>query len=155
MASEAFVRGDVLAHRGTPLIDDALDMCPNNVGGHIVAIPFTGAITGGDTGVNAAFAGSTVTKFIPHKTGSIIGLSIYGNAAVTLGHVTATVYNGATAYSTFTVNLTTGATFTRTDNDATVKDTYAFAAGDVLGLKLDCAATNTANSVGVTLFVEM
>ncbi len=154
MANEVGTRADFLAKSGTPYIDSSGDLCPGNVGGQIVAVPFVLTVTGGSTSGDGLLAGSTVTKFCPYKSGSIVGLSLYNDTAVTLGHVTATVFKGATTTG-FATTLTTITGATTKNTASQVKDTDAFSAGDALSVHFDAAATNTAGTVLAMLFVEM
>lgn len=151
---ETMVRGDFLVHRGVPVIDDTLDLCPGNVGGQIIAIPFTYQAATTISGTEMKLAGSTCTKFHVPKAGSIVGASIYANTAIAGGHCTFTAYIGSTASAAILFNMNTVAGETRSDYVWQNKDTDVFAAGDDLVVKMT-SDTLTTSTVGLTLFVEM
>lgn len=141
MASETFARGDFLAKNSTPVIDSSLDLCPNNVGGHIVALPFILVIDATSAaGTKMKFAGSTNTYAIPFKGGSVVGLAASAHTAFGASrHATFTVYNGTTSTG-FAVNLTGTDQVT---SAAQAKDTDTFSAGAKLNVLCEHASATT------------
>ena len=128
------------------------DFVTQNLGGFKFALgPFCTANLGTSIAAPAikfaAVAGMTQVC-VPYA-GSIIGVSITGNAAITAGtlRVAASV-NGATVFSA--VNAATGViTVSGTQN----KDTDAFVAGDKIGLKVTTSATFAPTTTEYTGFI--
>jgi len=137
MASEVFARGDVLANRGTPLIDSGNDLASNNVGGQKIFLPFGRLnVTTNLTAVVVPPLGgnATLTEVLMDRPGSIIGLAVRANAAITVGSMTLFATLDGTTKMTATLNTTDQAT---TVNQ--VKDTDAFSALGRIGVKITSA----------------
>lgn len=152
---ESFQRGDFLTRRGVSVIDDALDLCPGNVGGHIVPIYFTINTCGDNAAVEMLFSGATITEFVAPKDGSIVGMSYRLASACQAGWATFTAYIGATASEVIILE-------NRTEHDwrwSTYvwggKDVDSFDAGDILRVKFDSGATWNTNTAEATLFIEI
>lgn len=153
---ETYVKGDLLAKRGTPLIDDTNDLCPGNVGGQIIGIPFVGAVTASGTS-GSLYVGdvaTTVTQICMPKAGSVVGLSVQAKTAVAAGHVTFTLVKGATD-GTLSIALTTVTGSTLRKYTWVNKDLHTFAAGKNIGITFDSATTNTANKFAAVLWAEI
>lgn len=151
MATETWARSGFLAKKGTPVIDGGPDLCPNNVGGHIVALPFTlVADATSAAGTKMKYVGSTNTYACPFKPGSVIGLGISAHTALgSARHATFTVYAGATSTG-FSANLTATK---QTTYVAQAKDTDAFVAGKKLSVLCEYAS-NTTYTYTATLYIE-
>ena len=149
---ETLVRGDLLANRGVPLIDDTNDLCPGNVGGQIV--PFSFKLVCDATsaaGTKMKFIGSTNVYCIPYKPGSVVGISGWAHTALGASrHATFTVYKGATA-TTMTGTLLASTQYITASK---VKDAVTFAAGKKLSVLCE-HASNTTYTMAATIFVEM
>lgn len=151
---EALFREDFLVRRGVPVIDDGPDLCSGNVGGQIIAIPFTYRVADTLTLTQMKLVGSSVTKFYTPKAGSIVGASFYANTACDAGHCTFTVLVGATLSTVVLFNMNTVAGETRSDYVWQNKDIDTFTAGQQILVKMD-SDTLTTSTVGLTVFVEM
>lgn len=157
MASETFARGDFLANRGTPLIDDTNDLCPNNVGGQIVPFVLSGTYAGTKSAFALKFGESTLTRAVPFKDGSVIGLAVRLSTALTASDTTSTfsVFRGATSTGV-SVAIAAGA---RQGYTAVVKDSGAaaqFSAGNLLTVRLTCSTiASSALTAQATIYAEM
>lgn len=152
MASETYSRGDFLVKRSTPVIDSGLDICPNNVGGHLMPIFYGNTLDATVTASKMERGGTTTTDFVPIKPGSIIGMAVRANTALATDmHVTFTAYNGTTSTG-FSVTLNASGDQSGTTTQA--KDTDTFSAGDIITVQAwsDSLTTRTFN---IDLFVEM
>lgn len=156
MASESYARGDFLANRGTPLIDSGNDLCPNNVGGHKILIPFgmTSLATGLDGAVVAPFGGTTDTlpEVLVDRPGSIVGIVARVNTAIATGTVDIVPSVNGTV-KTLAAALTTAV---QSSVATQAKDEEAFAAGNRLGVKISTATNlSTGLNLSVSLVVEI
>jgi hypothetical protein len=158
--AESFARGDKLVDRGTPMIDASRDLCPGNVGGMIVSFPFVVSVTKTDTNADGYYndVASSITRCVMPKAGSVVGISVQSKAAVAKGYTTFKVLKGTTDITSTglicTLNSAVAAN-TRTASAFVNKDLHTFAAGQPLGITVDCGASVTTNTFGATIFVEM
>jgi hypothetical protein len=149
--AETFARGDKLVDRGTPLIDASRDLCPGNVGGHIVGFPFFLVIDATSAaGTQMKYNGTTGAYAIPYKAGSVVGISACASTALGTQACTFTVYNGTTTTG-FACNLVTSGQVTSASQN---KDLDTFAAGDKINVLCEHTSATT-DSMSVTVFVEM
>jgi len=157
---ESYSRGDIIVDRGTPIVDSSRDLCPGNVGGMIVSFPFVVSVTKTDTNADAYYndVASSITRCVTPKGGSVVGISVQGKAAVAKGYTTFKVLKGTTDITSTglicTLNSAVAAN-TRTANVWVNKGLHTFSSGQPLGITVDCGASVTTNTFGVTLFVEM
>lgn len=151
---ETYSNTNFLTHRGVPVIDDGPDLCPGNVGGHIVAIPFAYRVGATEDGTLMKYVGSTVTKFETPKDGSLIGASFYANTACDAGHCTFTVHIGAVASDAVLFNMNSVAGETRSGYVWQNKDVDEFTAGQEISVVMN-GATLTTSTIGLTLFIEV
>lgn len=152
MATESFTRAGFFSKRGTQIIDAGPDLCPNNVGGQIVALPFTLVCDATSAaGTKMKYAGSTNVYAVAFKPGSVIGIGVGSNTALGASrHATCTVYVGATSTG-FGTTLPASNQFKYA---AQAKDTDAFAAGKNISVLCEYASMTT-YTVVATVYVEM
>lgn len=136
---EAFSRGDILANRGTPLIDSGGDLCPGNVGGQLIHLPFGKAdlTTGLDETAVLPIGGAAAlgADYPMVKAGSVIGVGFYSNAAITTGSISVYACINGTTKLLATLNTTNQSTAV-TQN----KDTDTFTAKQRIGVKVSTSA---------------
>ncbi|MFQ5471314.1 MAG: hypothetical protein ACE5FA_00320 [Dehalococcoidia bacterium] len=156
-------RNDFLKNRGTTLVDDTNDLLPESVGGQRTVFAFAAKLTTSGTAsgdplfspsvdANAAVTNTSVPM---PKAGSVVGLAVRLGTAIThtTQAVTVTVFNGATAMSTASINLVSAdrAGYTNANKDATT-----FSAGDLISVKvLHAAKSPAAISAYAWVHVEM
>lgn len=152
MASETFARTAFLAKRSTPVIDGNLDICSNNIGGHIVALPFTlVADATSAAGTKMKFVGSTNTYAVAFKSGSVVGIGVAAQTALGASrHATFTVYVGATSTGFAATIPASG----QSSYTAQAKDTDTFAAGKKISVLCE-HASNTTYTYSAIAYVEM
>jgi hypothetical protein len=158
---EAFARNAFLANRGVPLIDASNDLCPGNVGGHIVAFKFFATLSATNTGKvmsGVDVGGLTTIHVVSPKAGSIVGLALSLNTAMTAsdkGAISAQAWKGTTNTGVAVALsgvMRKSSTWVNKDSSGTA----IFAAGQYLKVKLVASSTvATALTAQATLFVEM
>lgn len=150
MATETFSRDAFFAKRGTMVVDSGPDICPNNVGGHIVALPFTLVCDATNAGTKMKYAGSTNVYAVPFKPGSVIGIGVSANTALGASrHATFTVYAGATSTG-FSATIPASGQSTYA---AQAKDTDTFTVGKKLSI-MAIWASNTTYTYVATVYIE-
>lgn len=126
-------RDDIIMIRGTPAVDATGDLCPGNVGGMKVALAFRQNFAATQSAVAMKAIGLTNTGYAMPKAGSVVGMSAYFAAALSSADkaVTFQIFKNTTGGMTV-VTAPSGQTSYKTAN----KDTYAFAAGDKIFVKM-------------------
>jgi hypothetical protein len=159
---ETLERNDFMANRGVPLIDDLNDLCPGNVGGQIVAIPFTytnlaaGVASPGLASLFCALAGASQVP--APKAGSIVGMSVMSNVDLTAGTANFIPTIAGTIISPAGVTVALSDTV-QSGTDWQNKDVTGstFAAGALLGVNAwsDGALAPATADYAILLFIEI
>jgi hypothetical protein len=128
--------------------------------GAIVAIPFYHANATATLDGNANVLSSTASlRYVMPQSGSVVGISMRGNAGVTQGSLTATPTVGGVAFADYGVPqavVNTTAATTQASYASVAPRVCQFDAGDALGISLKAAGTLAPETIDydALLFVQ-